>query len=124
MSSTSWSVGARSSPVKLTCCEVAALTTDGSLIGPATVSSGLVSNVPELTAVTEGADGGRLPGKLTGRENGSAKSVIVGGAITRPAVCGGTAYFLGSGATSGIVNTTSVRVGQASVTAAVALRRT
>src|ERR1039458_9634536 len=65
-----------------------------------------------------------FPGNDTGSENGSVSGLDDGGAMTSPADCAGTAYLRGSGATSGIVNTTSDSVGYVSLICAPEFRRT
>ena len=107
---TNWSDVPIFSPVQVIACPVTALTIDGSEIGPVTVMIGLVSKVPELWHVIAEATGGVEPGNPMGRVIGNVRGLITGGGRVAVAVSGTVEYFLGSGATSGMVASMSASV--------------
>src|ERR1700677_3030856 len=92
-------------------CPVAPLTICGLLIVPVTMIAGRVSKLPILTHTTALSKAGVAPGNPIGSVTGRVSGLITGAgsvAVWRPAT---VAYFLGSGATSGIVKMTSDSVG-------------
>lgn len=106
---------ARSTADQETVSPLVRLASDGALIGPVMTATGGEPKLPALTAVASA--GGVPAARLNGTVNGTVNDppVLGGSGVISRTFCW-VPYFLGSGATSPIVNVTSQSVGHFSVT--------